>query len=417
MILPNNGRIVIIDDKEEEGIPLFRALTKEGHLATFFTEWKEGLPKKPMRGIRVVFLDLILGNEYQAEKTILSTILNVLNKVIDKKENGPFMLVAWTNRPSEAEAVETKLKLEGFKFLMTVLQKQDCQNASGNFSVRKIQTKLRESIKKVEALQLFILWENLIHQATGKIVRDFSDLADMDDKWNEKMETVIAKLAKSVLGGHFDPTKPKEVIDNAMFSMNTALVDAINQETKYSPKTSNLELKIPEIKDKREMTLSDGAINSSLLLKGVIDAAPIPGTIYTNNLTTKVSVEKLFNGKQSDKEQLLEKVKHIVLEVTPACDYAEKKSLVNRLLPGVIWPHSLVDTVKKGSEFTFISPVLKDGKDNLFHFVFDFRVFTSVGGRDLLSKKPIFCIQDELLADIQSKLSKHVSRLGVVSVG
>lgn len=417
MILPDNGRIVIIDDKKEEGLPLLDTLIKEGHMATFFTQLKEGLPKKPLSGIRVIFLDLILGNEYQSSKTVLSTILNVLNRVIDKKENGPFILVAWTNKSDEAKSVEKALHSEGFRFIMTVMEKQDCKNIRGDFSVKKIRTKMHESLKENSVLQLFTLWENLIHRAAGKVVNNFSNLAESDETWNKNMELIIAKLARSVLGEHFNSKKTTEVIENAMYSLNTTLVDAIHQETHYSPTTSKIDLKIPNLPESKTKTLADGEINSRLLLKRVIDQSPVPGNIYSNNMK-KVNVKKLFEGWDNfrEKDDFLSKAKHIFLEVTPACDYAEKKSIVSRILPGIIWPHEYSKKFKSKTEYAVISPVLKDCDNNLFHFVFDFRMFTSIDFKKIKSKRPHFTIQNELLADIQSKLSKHVSRLGVVNV-
>lgn len=58
-----------------------------------------------------------------------------------------------------------------------------------------------------------ILWENCVHVAAGKIVRQFSSLAGEANDWNEQAELVVAKLAESLLGKHFDPkqTKPSKV--------------------------------------------------------------------------------------------------------------------------------------------------------------------------------------------------------------
>ena len=341
-----------------------------------------------------------------------------MNKIINKTENGPFILVTWTNRPNQADKVKDALRKDGFRFLMTVMEKQDCKNRGGQFSLQKIRTQLQEKLKGNDVLQLFIFWENLIHKATGKIVNEFSNLAEMDDRWNTNMEQVVAKLAKSVLGEHFDRLNLKEVIHNAMYSMNTTLADAIQQETDYPSGIPALGLSIPQIQRSGTATVADGTINSKLLLKQVIDNSPIPGNIYPNNIVKKASVEKLFSGwdQFTEKDKLLKKIKHIILEITPACDYAEKKALVSRLLPGVMWPHEYAKQVKHPADFSYKSPVLKDRDGNLFHFVFDFRTFTSVETNKLKPKKPIFAIQNELLADIQSKLSRHVSRLGVVSV-
>ena len=67
------------------------------------------------------------------------------------------------------------------------------------------------------------------------------------------------------------------------------------------------------------------------------------------------------------------------------------------------------------AEYVFRSPVLC-GKNDLYCLVLDFRVFTSVSIGDPSLKHPYFALQKEMLADIQSKLSKHVNRTGVVNL-
>ncbi len=68
----------------------------------------------------------------------------------------------------------------------------------------------------------------------------------------------------------------------------------------------------------------------------------------------------------------------------------------------------------RGAEYAYVSPVMRLEGD-LHHIVFDFRRFTSVEIGDPRLRYPAFALQSELLADMQSKLSNHVSRTGVVS--
>ena len=213
MILPKNGRIVVIDDDPGEGQPLVDALVSAGHLATFFTHQQEHMPENPLSGIRVVFLDLILGTEYQQQKTVTSVILNVMNRILDKKENGPFFLIAWTNKPEEVESVENALREDGFQIVAATAEKSECKDEAGEFSTQLIKERVDRALEKGAALQMFILWENCVHVAAGKIVRQFSSLAGEANDWNEQADLVVAKLAESLLGKHFDPkqTKPSKV--------------------------------------------------------------------------------------------------------------------------------------------------------------------------------------------------------------
>lgn len=419
MILPENGKMIIIDDDESEGKPLLNTLKKEGFLATLFSNIHEELPKKTLSGIRIVFLDLYLADSYQNQKTISSIIMNTLSKIIDKNSNGPILIIAWTKHPDDVKYVELQLQKSGFQFLMKTLTKSSCKTQSGRFSMRLIQKNLQKIIEENNVFEFFILWENLIHHSTSKIVKEFSQLTPINTVWNGEMLHIIAKLARSILGEHYDREKTQEVLENAMYAMNSALTDTIQQETKLSCKTNKIKVKIPKHDFKRKLlTKSDGALNNQLLLKKTHMGMPMPGNIYKNFTKTKVSLKRMYNGNLDKVSKSPEYclLKHILLEVTPVCDFAEKKSIVNRVLPGIIWPHKFHKDIKSASHYIYKSPVLCDKNQNLFHFVFDFGAFTSVSEIDLKTKKPIYTIQNELLADLQSKLSNHVSRLGTIAI-
>ena len=420
MIFPEGGRIVVIDDQESEGLPLVKSLIKKGHLATFFNNTKEDLPSKPLSGIRVVFLDLYLSDAYQGIKTIISSIIGILERLIDKNVNGPFLVIFWTKHPADAEQVSLELKEKGFQFLHLTLEKDECKNAQGKFSVQIIQSKLKTIFENFSSFEVFMYWENLIHKSAGKIVNEFANLSEMNEIWNGEMSHIISKLARSILGEHFNKDNPNEIVENAMFAMNSALIDSIQQETKFSNKTNKINFQPPEVpKNRKKLNVSDGALNNRLLLKKVIGNNPSPGNIYTNHNSLKLSLKTIFNGDFDNfqkKDEISSLIKHVILEVTPACDYAEKKLLTNRVISGVFWPHEYKKNLKSKTEYLYITPVLLDKNDHLTHLVFDFRTFSSLPLTKLKKKKTAYTLQNEILADIQSKLSNHVSRLGTISV-
>ena len=55
MNLSSSGRIVIIDDKLEEVMPLIESLSQMGAPYFYFSGNEDQLPKSPMKGIRIVF--------------------------------------------------------------------------------------------------------------------------------------------------------------------------------------------------------------------------------------------------------------------------------------------------------------------------------------------------------------------------
>lgn len=418
MILPENGSIIVVDDKHEEAEPLLQSLEKSGFHAIYFDGKQEKLPKKPIPKVRIVFLDLVLGDFSATDKNVVSSTFSVLERLIDKNTNGPFLLVTWTNHPHQAKDVSEKIRTEGYPHLLVVMKKRECQNADGKLSLHKVQTNLKEKLEGRESFELFLMWENLIGRAANNIFSQFFQLANQDDKWNQNMRMIFLKLATGILGQRIQPSKTPEVIENVFYSLNSAFLDELRLETK-NVKADKINLSFVKLAKKPQDRMIDGKINSKLILTKKIANVALPGNVYNNSIVPKVSIYDLIDGnkfkKRSDKTAFKKKLRHIVLEVTPICDYVQKKSLRSRLLPGVLWPVDDEDKIKPKADYIYKSAVIEhDGK--LFCMVFDHRTFTSVYPSKLKRKKPIFMVQNELLADIQSRIASHVSRLGVVYV-
>jgi len=123
MILPFNGRVVVIDDREDEGIPLLKTLSKYWVSVAYFTGKLDELPEQPFTDVRLVFLDIVLGTEGQDEKTKLSTALSIIEKVVNKEKNGPFILIAWTKHKELVEKMKQKLQEEKYQIVMIDLEK------------------------------------------------------------------------------------------------------------------------------------------------------------------------------------------------------------------------------------------------------------------------------------------------------
>ena len=409
MILPTNGGIVVIDDVPAEGQPLIDALSARGHLAALFDSRPELLPHSPLQGIRVVFLDLFLTAASQSTQTRISTILHVMNKTIDKKRNGPFFLVIWTTHGEEAEMVEGALRKDGFSLVASMITKDECKKDGGKFDIRLIHERMDAVFQKNTALQVLMLWENHVRSATGDIVNNLLSFDVQGVDLNKQLEIIISKLAKSILGQHFDRNDPALAIESAMYSLNSALTGTMHQQTRRSAEIEKLRINLcPD----NNSTLLDGQINSALLLMPTNTRHIAPGNIYANTVQT-VDLDDIVHD-STKLGDISHDIKHIMLEVTPVCDYAEKKFVKNRILPGVVFPDAHFKKLKR-AEFLAISPVLaKDG--NTFRFVFDFRLFTSIDSKQMPQEAPMFVMQNDLLFDIQTKLSKHMSRIGVASV-
>ena len=96
MIGLQTGRVVVIDDDSKEADPLLKSFSKIGIASTYYSGNVAELPDTPLKGVRLVALDLHLAGDGNGDaREILSTPLGVLQKLI-APQNGPFVLLAWT---------------------------------------------------------------------------------------------------------------------------------------------------------------------------------------------------------------------------------------------------------------------------------------------------------------------------------
>jgi hypothetical protein len=103
----------------------------------------------------------------------------------------------------------------------------------------------------------------------------------------------------------------------------------------------------------------------------------------------------------------------IFLIVTPLCDFAQDKYIFNKIVRGIIIKAEYKDRVNTSSESIFISPVFRTSDDDFNKIlVLDFRHSFSL--RKIPSKSIIPLFRQQLLAEIQSKLSRHMNRQGVL---
>ena len=422
MNLPKNGRIVVVDDEPEEALPLIQALSKLGCPVSFFSEREEELPENPILGIRVLFLDMVLIKGSESDTNIISgAFKSVLGKILSDG-NGPFLPIAWTNQPTYVKELKTYLDGRGFHFPIISLVKSECKPVKGEgFSLDLINSAIDREIVGNESLDFFTCWENIAHDSALTTVNQIAQLKVFSDSWNDEMKSIILKLARSYVGKQLDKTKSCEVIANSLFSLNVAFADNLHASILKDEDLKNIDLDFNALRETDDPDTS-GIINSrlNLDLTEIDDPKPMPGNVYSLHCAQEVCLFELF--KQNEKitydlvkKDLKEKSKHIVLESTPACDYAQKKWKASRLLPGVLWPFEFSKHIKN-AQYVYCSPVIRYVDNKLYHLVVDFRLFTSTPIDNIDSSKYLFRIKQELLADVQSHLSSHVSRPGIISL-
>ena len=414
MILPQNGRVVVIDDEEKEGLPLIRILAKRGVPTTYFLGHYDDLPPEPLLDVRLVFLDIVIGTK-QSDKNTISTLQGILKRIIGPKSS-PYILIAWTKHN---ELVEKIRNLPGVcpPIKILNLEKAKCKNGE-DYNLDIIEAKLKQELEKAGVFHLFVLWENIVHKSAGRTIQEFASLNAHGGNWDKNLSNVVFHLAKAYAGAQLNENNKRGVIQNGLMTFSGTFLDTLE--------TSIRDFNVSEIKMRFDSAgkISEeicAKINSKLLLLETLNTNALhPGNIYENenNPGHKVAIGDLFIKKLEnypEKDGFLKKLKYVLLEVSPTCDFAQGKWRKSRLLPGVMWPKAHFHKIKKKADYIYESPIFEK-QGMVFKLVFDLRYLTSLSPNTMKKMQSAFRVKHELLVDIQSHLARHISRPGVTSL-
>ena len=421
MNLPKSGRVVIIDDKFEEALPLIHILSKDRVAVTFFSGRIEELPPEPFRDVRVVFLDVVLEEvQGQDNKTIVSKLIGVTRKIVSR-ENGPFILVIWTKHPELIKGLQKTLKEEGFYILIVDLEKHkffEWKDGKWLFSEDKIEElhkEIEDKVNRIDIFRVFVDWENLAHDAASITVNEVSKLAEYNDQWNREIKKIFYNLAKAWAGKNIENMENKERIKSALYVFHQVFADI------FERKLQDKELKDIVLEEGDISDETKGKINSRIILAAE-EREIYPGNVYEDEPMEREFIKGILNENIEDRlNSIIQNSIPVFVDVTPVCDFVQQKIRMSRMVKGALIPGSINSDeniwkkIKKNAAFIYVSPVIHYKGEN-YKMVLDFRYFTSREPDKLDSGKILFRIRKEMLSDIQIRLSSHVNRVGVLFI-
>jgi hypothetical protein len=451
MNLPLNGRIAIIDDQINHAEPLMKVLSKRQLPFSYFSGEVKYLPNdgENLNDIRVLFLDInLIDNSEHENKTLKARLLPVLKRVISE-DNYPYVIVYWSRHEHHKALIEEEIfnnELKNRKpiaYLSAV--KSDFFNFDGTetFDFKKnIKTlfdKINALINGLPAYSYLLQWENKVHWSTDKTLQEiFSSYHTLND-WSNNSNYIIDKLGRAFLGKHYDDNTPEDRIRASFISFNSVFKDTLENHIYSSNITNPIELKY----DSKEVESKVQEINEKLNLSRDIISLCESGNVVVfdesddlfgkllnrivsffrlkvllkeeNKEIEDVELKKLASKEHKKiKKEIKEEWIKIATIVTPICDYVQKENKIyDRIIKGVLIPSKYQIYIEDMSEAVYMLPITINHNDIEYIMILDFRYFVT---SDLISEnvKGIFRIRQELLAEIQSKLARHISRQGIL---
>lgn len=199
MELPQNARVIVVDNEPEDVSDLLACLAKEG-VATLYYKGFPDFPGSPLSGLRLLFLDLELeGLSGQGDKTKVSTAKNIYRSLV-AADNGPLVLILWTKHGELYDQVRSAIiEVAQNPVFIGCMEKADCQDQE-HYSTDLIRKKLDEIIIKADVFGLYISWENVVHKATVNQAARLSSIAGTGELWAEHMSYALFRMYKAYAG-------------------------------------------------------------------------------------------------------------------------------------------------------------------------------------------------------------------------
>ncbi|MCU4368284.1 hypothetical protein [Acinetobacter courvalinii] len=469
--LPINGRIVLVDDKIEQALPLMNYFSKNKIPFTYFDGNFENLPQTGFDDIRLLFLDINLAGDTVPTHQHFRTLQTVVDKLIDKVTH-PYLLILWTRDPTilyqfknEFFTDSTLIKKSPVDIL--ALEKDKFFSYSGtplDGDINELEEELIQKLNSYPELRCILHWESTVHHVTNQIASMFFPQFSQYETWSDETRKMFIQFSKASLGKYFDDADAETRINSAFEVIHQVFMDEL--ETRFYKADKNLILE-----NMKQLPASNFMINTRLLIQNhehlnidypgslvalnnkkasaffanVIDQNKLKDVVskYYESLNNKSKqfseLTEREQGKECSKykkEKINAHLQQVRLRIDPLCDYVQKKIHHSKCVDGILIPEIAYNLIDKRSEAIYISPIFEYKGINVALIV-DFRTFHTQSVANLAKaikglegeeqtintteasqlrndESVVFRLRSALLADIQSKFARHANRQGLL---
>ena len=168
-------------------------------------------------------------------------------------------------------------------------------------------------------------------------------------------------------------------------------------------------------------TSSDNSVEcvkrSKEIINDCLDTQNIREQVFSKFQSMKLPEAKLMcNQLMKDRrDAILATAIPCGVVVTPACDYAQNKAKYDRIVMGLIIDSCYMELIDTKSEAIYVSPSFDEGSHERV-IILNYRFFLTQNLSKVNGIKQLYRIRNSVLAEIQSKLARHISRQGVMNL-
>jgi hypothetical protein len=238
-----SSRILVLDDDPKEAMTVVQALQRMGLNALFHDgNANDPVPEK-MRGIHVLFVDMVLGAhgaDHNDPDGCAAMVVSALERLLEPSE-GPLVVICWTGHPEIKDAFETRFRVSFAKNKVGPVLLAAKPAPEDLFSAETLD-RLRELILQGLAehgpLSLLFTWEQRVLSATlltgdrlSELVAQLCGTQNTSCSWGDCAFGICAALALAERGMRL----ARESDIAAVTALHSALNPLLQDRLEYSP--------------------------------------------------------------------------------------------------------------------------------------------------------------------------------------
>ncbi len=457
---------LIIDDKFTDGLAVAKTLWSKGYSCFFYDYSTAALANtQKQSGIRIIFQDICLVGSSTPSKTDYDAATTTIEGLLES-DNGPWLLATWSTWEGDGnhaqqlfDHLRENLSTPKMPFDFVLLDKAAfTEGGPGNHSQVKefgptecdaLIATCTAKLAEFPSFKGITNWEKALAQSAHKTVHDIAAIPMelTPQNFDHSLGDMLYRIGVAETGKKFSYEEQAIGVSRVLNNLasNKSYFSAVLQKEALRDSTPKTDISSEMKRNWARRT------NHVLHLEKLDQISPgavyifkKPKHYYSENGNLIAELEKFYSEKvlkenllidfktHSAYEKIYEKSKLILIDVTPPCDHAQKKSQWRKFIVGsevIVHAEELSSKVKE-NKFSKLFKLASKWKGPCFctgvditnktvrFFYVDMRLVMSVPDDDqfLTRLEPLYLIKEQLLRDLISSLSAHLSRPGIVDL-
>lgn len=431
-----SNRIIVIDDNRDDLNAICDIFHKNGIGCRGFEYDSFDLPDQPLTGVRFVFIDMNLNPAGGGD--MKSSLKDAIKRFISE-ENGPYVLIFWTNRVEEINDFisfinrdddEVKLKLKPLH--ISNIDKNDFLE-----SLDGLEDKI-DGIISSDIIKCIIKFDESVMFAARETLNRLLEILPTSQNWvigesdeeNTIKQQLFSKIAETTCGFHQAKHNPDYAIKESIAPIFR--YNLLNNEDSYWREYLT---PLQEATKASDLILPEGVsvekLNSFFHIAlphhtriSIQDRGAVCTFVehdFKNYFKTlfNISYGEWFSLTFPDvtKEQRKTAIP-IAVEFSAACDFSQNKKRTNKYILGIICPPELLNNVnvERKGDYSLYLPFSFEYNSKKWSLGLNLNyTFTFPQDNCPLNETPIFMLTKELMDMIGFKYASHISRIGYTS--